>query len=81
MLVLYTDPLLPDDGSAESNGTSIYDDLDLVFIVYFGVGYRPDETDHDFNCTLPITYYDINENVSVALGMYNSVCTRIFFSI
>ena len=60
--------MLPIDEDADNSTYNIYDDLDLIFIVYFGVDYRPSAEEYDFNCTLPITYYDINGNVTVTIG-------------
>lgn len=52
------------------NGTnsSVYDDLDLVFVLYFRAGIKPSIDVYDFNCTLPIKYYDIDDNTTVAIG-------------
>lgn len=61
------DPFLT--GGNQTYNSSIYDDLSLVFVLYFKKGYKPTETSHDFNCTLPVIYYDLDENTTVALGM------------
>lgn len=60
-----TDPLLPD--FAENSSLS---DLQLVFVLYLRAETKPTYSEYDFNCTLPISYYDIDENSTVALGLY-----------
>ena len=60
------DPFLA--GVNASYNASIYDDLSLVFVMYFKKGSKPTETSHDFNCTLPVIYYDMDENTTVAIG-------------
>lgn len=63
LLILDTDPLLPnyDENSSLS-------DLQLVFKLYFRAEQKPTYNDYDFDCTLPISYFDIDENTTVALG-------------
>lgn len=45
------------------------------------MGLKPTAENHDFNCTLPISYYSIDENTTVAIGESNyisgSVCVSV----
>lgn len=65
-LIFVVDPFLSTANS--SANYSIYDDLSLVFVLYFRAKIKPSENVYDFNCTLPITFYDVDENTTVALG-------------
>ena len=65
LLIFVVDPFLSLNSSANY---SIYDDLSLVFVLYFRARVKPSEDVYDFNCTLPIMFYDVDENTTVALG-------------
>lgn len=44
------------------------DELGLVFVLFFRADTKPNRIGHDFNCTLPVTFFSFNENETVAIG-------------
>lgn len=60
------DPFL--SGSGRNGTGGFFEDLGLVFVLFFRIDSRPTALTHDFSCTLPLTFYSLNENTTVSIG-------------
>jgi len=73
-VILAVNPFLPPVNN--TGNYSIFDDLLLVFDVIMKMGARPSVEDHDFSCILPVRYFSLSDNTTVAVG--KPVYTQLF---